>query len=230
MKNQTKNTCVIYCRVSSENGRQDYSRQLNELTQYANQNGLEIIGTFAEKISGSKKNSERKSLEDALSLAIEAKATLLLSEYTRIGRDANETLKTIIRLRETKTNAYFLKENLCLFNEDGTENQYLLIMASVLSTFSEDEKQRILYRLRSGYAAYREKGGHVGRKGKEEDGWTKDKKTYERDYRELIQKLKERKRHLQAGLRDQRDNLRAIAEDYNVSVNTVQTIRRLFSL
>ena len=44
---------VIYARVST-NG-QDYTRQLNDLRNYAAANGHEVVCEFSEKISGAKK-------------------------------------------------------------------------------------------------------------------------------------------------------------------------------
>jgi DNA invertase Pin-like site-specific DNA recombinase len=56
------NKVSIYARVSSNNGSQDYQRQINDLTCYANNNHLTIDGVFAEKISGARKNQDRAEL------------------------------------------------------------------------------------------------------------------------------------------------------------------------
>ena len=50
---------VIYSRVSSEGNRQDNERQTNELIEYANKMGYELVGVYEEKVSGFKKNEER---------------------------------------------------------------------------------------------------------------------------------------------------------------------------
>ena len=49
---------VAFCRVSTSI--QDYERQSNELTTLANNKGWTLKATFAEKISGAKKNSISK--------------------------------------------------------------------------------------------------------------------------------------------------------------------------
>ena len=48
---------VILARVSTQ--KQEYERQINELTSYAKSQNLEILKVFANKISGAKKNEER---------------------------------------------------------------------------------------------------------------------------------------------------------------------------
>lgn len=51
---------AIFARVSTNV--QDYDRQVNELTALAVRNEWTVEATFCEKVSGAKKNSERKEL------------------------------------------------------------------------------------------------------------------------------------------------------------------------
>ena len=53
---------VLFCRVSSTNDRQSYDHQINDLKQLAVTQNYQIEAVFAEKVSGAKKNSERKEL------------------------------------------------------------------------------------------------------------------------------------------------------------------------
>ena len=50
---------VIFARVSSTNGTQDYERQINDLQTLASANNWVVEAIFAEKVSGAKKNIER---------------------------------------------------------------------------------------------------------------------------------------------------------------------------
>ena len=50
----------IFCRVSTSV--QEYDRQVNELTSLAHRNSWSVEAVFCEKISGAKKNYERKEL------------------------------------------------------------------------------------------------------------------------------------------------------------------------
>ena len=47
---------VIFCRVSSTNDRQNYERQISDLTQLAMSLNYQIDAVFAEKISGASKD------------------------------------------------------------------------------------------------------------------------------------------------------------------------------
>ena len=52
---------VLFCRVSSTNDRQNYERQINDLTQLASSLNYQIEAVFAEKVSGAKRTLKEKS-------------------------------------------------------------------------------------------------------------------------------------------------------------------------
>ena len=64
-------TAVIYARVSSTGDRQSTERQVIDLTDYANKNGMTICKTFEEHISGAKKNHERPVLQECLTFCVD---------------------------------------------------------------------------------------------------------------------------------------------------------------
>ena len=64
--NTTNTTAVIYARVSSQNDRQDTTRQVTDLEKYAKANDMEIVKTYEEHISGAKKLEEREVLTQCL--------------------------------------------------------------------------------------------------------------------------------------------------------------------
>lgn len=87
---------VIYARVSSTTDRQNTERQIADLTKYAEYKGMEISKVFEEKISGAKKNSERPVFVEAISFCKTNKIDILLvSELSRLGRNAFEVLETV---------------------------------------------------------------------------------------------------------------------------------------
>ena len=98
---------VIYTRVSSTTERQNTERQVADLKAYAEYRKLEIAGVFEEKISGAKKNSERPILVEALEYC-EANSIdiLLVSELSRLGRNAFEVLEVVKRLVDNKINLF----------------------------------------------------------------------------------------------------------------------------
>ena len=59
-KNTDMEQVVLFCRVSTQV--QDYDRQVSDLTQLAERHNWNISETFTEKVSGAKKNDERKEL------------------------------------------------------------------------------------------------------------------------------------------------------------------------
>ena len=158
-------TSVIYARVSSVGERQSTSRQVADLTQYATTNGMTVNEIFEEHISGAVKNEERPVLCECLDYCIaNGVNTLLISELSRLGRNVDEVLANVKRCKDNNLNIYFQKENISIFQADGSKNPFLNIFISVLGTCAEIEREAIKFRLDSGLKRYREQGGKVGRK------------------------------------------------------------------
>ena len=227
-KNFVKNA-VIYARVSSIGNRQNTDRQVADLTAYAVKNGYSVVNIFTEHVSGAKETKDRQTLSDCLTF-IEDQANgvsiLLVSELSRLGRNVDDVTKNVIAFKEKHINVYFQKEGFQLFDDNGEVNPFTNIFVAVLGTCAQIERDNIKFRLNSGLAQYRANGGRVGRK----EGYQKPKEDYLAQYPELIQKLKERKTHLDNGIRDKDDSVRSIAQHFGVNVSTVQTIRGIFEL
>ena len=174
---------VIYSRVSSEGERQNTTRQVNDLTQYANRNCIEVLKTFEEHISGAKRNEERAVLCSCLDYCFTNHVdVLLISELSRLGRNVDEVLANVKRCKDAHLNIYFQKENLSIFQADGTKNPFLNIFISVLGTCAELERENIQYRLNSGRRIYIENGGKLGRK----KGSVKTTEQKEQEYKEVL--------------------------------------------
>ena len=227
-KNFAKNA-VIYARVSSIGNRQNTDRQVADLTAYAVKNGYSVVNIFTEHVSGAKETKDRETLSYCFTF-IEDQANevsiLLVSELSRLGRNVDDVTKNVIAFKEKHINVYFQKEGFQLFDDNGEVNPFTNIFVAVLGTCAQIERDNIKFRLNSGLAQYRANGGRVGRK----EGYQKPKEDYLAQYPELIQKLKERKNHLDNGIRDKDDSVRSIAQHFGVNVSTVQTIRGIFEL
>lgn len=143
---------VIYSRVSSEGNRQDTERQTNELIEYANKMGYELVGVYEEKVSGFKKNEDRpvfsKMLEDIEKGGIEK---LLIWELSRIGRNVIQSLQNIQLLTDKKVSIYIKNFNLETLNDDKTPNSLSMFMVQILFSVANMESQLTLSRLQSGY-------------------------------------------------------------------------------
>ena len=208
-------TAVIYARVSSTGERQSTSRQVADLTNYANRNGLEVVGVYDEHISGAKRNEERAVLTECIDYAVtNGVEVVLFSELSRCGRAVWEVLDTIRTLKDNGINAYFQKEGLSLFSADGKENPYLAVMVSVLGVCAQMERENITYRLNSGRAKYIADGGKLGRR----VGSVKSKERKQEEYGKVIRSLKQGK------------SIRDTAAICSVSISTVQRVKKEFAI
>ena len=204
---------VIYARVSSTGERQSTSRQVADLTDYANRNGLEVVGVYEEHISGAKRNEERAVLTECIAYAVGNKVDVVLfSELSRCGRAVWEVLDTIRTLKDNGINAYFQKEGLSLFGADGKENPYLAVMVSVLGVCAQMERENIKFRLDSGRELYKRSGGKLGRK----TGYRKSKEQKQEQYAGVIKLLKK-------GY-----PVRNIAKIEGVGISTVMRLKKEF--
>ncbi len=204
---------VIYARVSSLGDRQTTDRQVGDLRRYAEGAGYCVVKVYEEHISGAKKNEERPVLSDCLKkcgdMGIDC---ILVSELSRLGRNVDEVLATVRFCKDRNLNIYFQKENISLFQLDGTKNPFLNIFVSVLGTCAEMERENIQFRLQSGRNRYVECGGKLGRK----VGSVKSKEQKENEYRTVIRELKHG------------TSIRRTAKLCDVSVSTVQRIKNEF--
>ena len=206
---------VIYARVSSIGDRQSTTRQVADLTKYAKFKEYEVVRIFEEHASGGKKNSDRPILLKAIKFCIEMNIdTILVSELSRIGRNAFEVLDTINTLKEHHINLYIEKEQFTLLDNNGKPSIFAPIMIATLATCAELERDNIAHRLNSGYKQYRAKGGRVGRK----PGSVKSVEKIKDEYREVIKEL------------ERGESIRRTAKLHDVSISTVQRIKKLFSL
>ena len=217
-------TAIIYARVSSSGSlesRQSTTRQVIDLTDYANRNSMTISKTFEEHISGAKRNEERAVLKECIDYAISNRVDVILfSELSRCGRAVWEVLDTIRTLKDNGINAYFQKEGLSLFSEDGHENIYLAIMISVLSSASQIERENLIFRLKSGRRVYIEKNlAETGKSGLgRKVGYRKPVETKKEEYKEVFKLLK-------AGY-----PIRKVAKLTDVSESTVKRLKKEFAI
>ena len=206
---------IIYARVSSVGDRQNTERQISDLTEYAAFQKLQISKIFEEKISGAKKNVERPVLLQAIDYCKQNKISILLvSELSRLGRNAFEVLATVKDLIDSGINLYMQKEQLSLLDAEGKPTMFAPIMIATLSTCAQLERENIKFRLNSGRKLYIERGGKLGRK----VGSVKTIEQKKEEYHDIISYLK------------RGYSIRNVAKLTNKSVSTVQRIKRDFNL
>lgn len=207
----TMNTAVIYARVSSVGDRQSTERQVKDLSDYALYKQLEVRKVFEEHISGAKKNEERPVLCQTLEYCKQNSiSTLLVSELSRMGRNAFEVLASVKELLDCGINLYIQKEQFNLLGEDGKPSLFAPIMLATLSTCAQLERENITFRLQSGRKQYVAKGGRLGRK----PGSVKTVEQKREEYKDVITLL--RKGY----------TIRDVAKLTRKSVSTVQRVKK----
>ena len=209
------NAAVIYARVSSESDRQNTDRQIAELRDYADRNRLVVEKDFSEHISGAKKNEERPTLCECLDYCKSHHVhTLLINALDRLGRNVDEVLANVKFCKDNNINIYFQKENLNIFQPDGTKNPFLNIFISVLGTCAELERSSIAYRLATGRKRYIENGGKLGRK----EGYHKSRERKQEEYKDIIN-------YLRKGY-----SVRITSKLTGKGISTVQRVKKEFNL
>ena len=215
IKTKIKMNAVIYARVSSVGDRQNTERQISDLSEYAAFQKLQVSQIYEEKISGAKKNRERPVLMEAIEYCKENKVSfLLVSELSRLGRNAFEVLATVKDLIDSGINLYLQKEQLTLLDGDGKPTLFAPIMIATLSTCAQLERENIKFRLNSGRKLYIEHGGKLGRK----VGSIKTIEQKKEQYKDIISYLK------------RGYSVRTIAKLTNKGASTVQRIKKEFNL
>ena len=205
-----KTKAIIYARVSTAG--QDYDRQLAELKQYADRMGYDVVKTFSEKISGTKKLEERQAMTKLLNyVEINKVDKVLIYECSRLSRRAVDFLSIIETFNEKKISLYIHQNGLETLLPNGEINPIATLVLGILAQFNSMERSLIRSRMESGYNNYRNNGGVVGRK----VGYRKTNEQMKEEYAEEIRLLKKAY------------SLRNISKITHTSVNT---LRKLYAL
>ena len=206
-------TAVIYARVSSIGDRQSTDRQVKDLSDYAVYQKMEVRKVFEEHISCAKKNDERPVLCEAIKYCKEYRIdVLLVSELSRLGRNAFEVLASVKDLLDCGINLYIQKEQFTLLDKEGKPSLFAPVMIATLSTCAQLERDNISFRLNSGRKQYVEKGGKLGRPA----GSTKSQDKKREEYREVINLL------------NKGYAIRDVAKLTGKGISTVQRVKKEF--
>ena len=201
---------VIFARVST-NG-QDYERQVNELTAFAQHNNWIVAATFSEKISGAKKNTERKELSRMIEYVNANNIDMVVvTELSRLGRDTLQVLEVIENFNKLGISLYIQNYHIETLTEDGKINSMSQFLITILAEVARMERKTIRERVESGYNNFRANGGKVGRK----EGYRKSEDEMKEQYAEEIRLLKK-------GI-----SLRNSSKITGKSVNTIRKCKQL---
>ena len=202
---------VLLCRVSTAG--QDYSRQVDELSDFCSKMGWNVRRIFTAKVSGAKKIEERSELTEMLDYIRENSIDkVCVLEISRLGRNTLEALKVIRLLNDNGVCLYIKNYNLETLGADGKPNPIASMICTILLEVAQMERLTIMERMASGRDRYiakcRAEGIKMGRPG-----------TYrKRDERMRTQYTKE------LGLLKKGISLRNISAITGTSVGTIRKL------
>ena len=220
-------TAILYCRVSSSesDGRQSTDRQAFSLSNLIKANGDIIVHEpFTEHISGAIANSERTVLMECLNYAKDNNIDIIyFSSVDRMGRAIWQVLESVKFCLDNHINCYFQKEQMGLYLEDGSENPFLAIFVSVISTCASIERDSIKFRLNDGRAKRIAEAKSLGLTLSQAGfgrprGAVKSKERKEAEYAKVLKCLKQGK------------SIRDVAKLCDVSLSTTKRLKKEFGL
>ena len=206
---------VILGRVSTD--RQDYQRQINELQEYCNKVGWDVVGVFVNKVSGAKTIEERTELQQMIEFIKNNDVSRVVClEVSRLGRNTLESLKVIQFLNEHKVSLFIKNYNLETLDVNGKPNPITSLITTILLEIASMERQTIRERMQSGQKQYIERCRKNGIKMGRSVGYRKSDINYKEEYSKEISLLKR-------GL-----SFRNIQSITGTSVNTLRKIKVKF--
>jgi putative DNA-invertase from lambdoid prophage Rac len=179
---------AIYCRVSTAD--QNCDRQVRELRAFAKRLGAEVVGVFKETASGAKNDRAERRKVLALAQAREIDA-ILVAELSRWGRSLLDLIETLQALQSWRVS--MLAQNGLQLDLSTPHGK---LLAGVLGSLAEFERDLLRERVKSGLAAARARGVALGRqKGQRPVADKHERKILElrqagRSYRQIAEQLR----------------------------------------
>ena len=204
---------VILARVSPD--KQEYQRQVNELTDYCRRVGWSVEAVFSNKVSGAKRMEERSEIMDLIAYVKTNEIDKVVClEISRLGRNTLEALKVIQCLNENGVSLYVKNYNLETLNPDGKVNPVASLICTILLEIASMERLTIKERMASGRDQYIAKCRKEGLKMGRPSTYRKSEDAYKQQYSREI------------GLLRKGISLRNTSAITGTSVGTLQRLKR----
>jgi DNA invertase Pin-like site-specific DNA recombinase len=205
---------ILLVRVSTD--KQEYHRQINELNEFCAKMNWEIVGTFANKVSGAVSIENRTEITEMIEFVRtnDVKRVVCI-EISRLGRNTLEALKVIQILNENKVSLYIKNYSLETLNNDGSVNPVASLICTILLEIASMERLAIRERMNSGRTQYIERCRREGIKMGRPSTYKKDLDSYRLQYQKEIGLLKK-------GI-----SLRNVASITGTAVNTLRKVKEL---
>ena len=205
---------VILARVSTD--KQEYERQINELTEFCRKMNWQVEKVFANKISGAVKNEEREEIVELIEYVKSNDiCRVVCLEISRVGRNTLEALKIIQTLNENGVSLYVKNYNLETLDSNGKVNPVASLICTILLEVASMERLTIKERMASGRKQYIEKCRRDGVKMGRPSTYRKSDEEYKRQYQKEISLIRK-------GL-----SLSNISAITGTSINTIMKLRKL---
>ena len=203
---------VILARVSTD--RQEYQRQVNELTDYCSRVGWSVEAVFSNKVSGAKRIEERAEIMEMVDYVKTNQIDKVVClEISRLGRNTLEALKVIQTLNEQGVSLYVKNYNLETLTPDGKVNPVASLICTILLEIASMERLTIKERMTSGRDQYiakcREQGIKMGRPA----SYRKSNEAYKNQYAKELTLLRK-------GI-----SLRNVSTLTGTSINTLRKVK-----
>lgn len=204
---------AILARVSTD--KQEYQRQVNELTDYCTRVGWSVEAVFSNKVSGAKRMEERPEIMDLIDFVKSNDIDKVVClEISRLGRNTLQALKVIECLNEHGVSLFVKNYNLEPLNPDGKVNPVASLICTVLLEIASMERLTIAERMASGRNQYiarcRREGVKMGRP----STYRKSDESYREQYAKEISLLRK-------GI-----SLRNVQKITGTSIGTLQRLKR----
>lgn len=119
--------------------------------------------TLLDKVSGSIPFMERPKGKEVVQLVEAGKVSdLVVEEFSRLGRNTGDVIRTLEWLEEKKVNVHILNNGL-QSRPNGKKNPIWKMISSVMSSLYEMELENIKERTMMGRMVYIQRGGKLGR-------------------------------------------------------------------
>ena len=207
---------VILARVSTD--KQEYERQVVELTDHCTKMGWQIAKIFANKVSGANKNQDRPEIIEMLQYIEQHHIDkVCVLEISRLGRNTLEALKIIELLNERKICLYIKNYNLETLDPTGKVNPIASLICTILLEIGSMERNTIKERMASGRDLYIAKCRREGIKMGRPATYRKSDEAMREQYKKEISLLK------------QKMSLRNICAITGTSITTIRKLYKYIS-
>ena len=153
---RTKVICLV--RVSTLD--QDYQRQISDLTSYCHSRDFDIVDFISEKVSGAKKNEDRKGIQDLLKRARKREfQKVVVQEISRLSRNPYQAQRIIEELCDLSIAVVVQTMNIETLDENGNRNGFVDLMLSTAVHFASIERSWLVNRIKSGQKNSKKKIG-----------------------------------------------------------------------